>query len=210
MLARRLLALVAPPLCAGCGGVAPADQPLCERCRGALVWLGPERVGGAVETWAPLSYQGPVRDVVSAVKFRGLVGLVDFMAAQIAVAAPGGLLHAAHLVPVPLHPARLRRRGFNQAERLASALATRTGLPVLDCLERRGSSSPQVGRGRRERVAELDGTIALRRRAPVPRRALLVDDVITTGATLAACERALRRAGGESVRGLAYARTPGR
>jgi predicted amidophosphoribosyltransferase len=111
-------------------------------------------------------------------------------------------------VPVPLHPARWRRRGFNQAERLARALSKRTGLRVRDCLRRSGSAAAQVGRGRAERLAGAPGRIFLAGLPPA--RALIVDDVITTGATLAACAAALRAHGCEEVAGLAYARTLGR
>src|SRR5438270_10733470 len=106
------------------------------------------------------------------------------MAAAIAAGAPSGMLEGGRLVPVPLHPRRLRRRGFNQAERLAAALARRTGLSVADCLERAGPARTQVGRDRAQRLAGVEGTIALRPGATPPRRAILVDDVATTGATL--------------------------
>ena len=111
-------------------------------------------------------------------------------------------------MPVPLHPARRRRRGYNQAEILARALAQRTGLGVADCLARAGPRGTQVGRPRAARLAAPPGRITAR--APPPSEALLVDDVATTGATLAACAEALRSAGAVDVRALAFARTLGR
>jgi ComF family protein len=132
------------------------------------------------------------------------------MAAQIAATAPPGALERGELVPVPLHPARRRRRGFNQAERLASALARRTGLAVADCLERTGPRGTQMGRDREERLAALAEAVRVRRGAPAPREAILVDDVLTTGATVLACARALRSAGCGRVVAVAYTRTPGR
>src|SRR5829696_6289621 len=128
-----------------------------------------------------------------ALKFRGAVALADVMAAQIASGAPPDLLEAGALVPVPLPPARRRRRGFNQAESLARALARRTGASVVDCLERGGGRGTQMGRDRDERLRALAGTIAVRRRRSPPRTAVLVDDVLTTGATLLACARARGR-----------------
>jgi predicted amidophosphoribosyltransferase len=104
----------------------------------------------------------------------------------------------------------LRRRGFNQAERLAVALCARTGLHLCDCLRRRGRSRTQVGRDRQERLGGVDGTVHAPDGAEAPRRAILVDDVVTTGATLAACAAALRAAGAREVAAVAYARTPGR
>lgn len=203
--------LLAPPLCWACGGDARGRQPLCAACRTGLRRLGPESVPLAgIATWAPLVYEGAARDLVRGLKYRGAVALADPMAAQIAANAPPGLLSGpVTLVPVPLHPARLRRRGFNQAERLAAALARRTRLAVCDCLERDGPATRQVGRDRAQRLA---GTtrIAHSPGRPVPAHVVLVDDVATTGATLAACASALRGRGTRTCAAVAFARTPGR
>ena len=210
----RALALVAPPFCWGCGDDAGRSEPLCSSCRAELTWLGEEPlvIAGDVEAWAPLAYEGPARALVRGLKFRGAAGLAAPLAAQIVAGAPPRLLVAGTvLVPVPLHPARARRRGFNQAERLATAIGRRTGLPVSDCLRRHGAAGArQVGRGRAERLAGIGGGIAVRPGARAPSRAVLVDDVVTTGATLAACAAALRGAAAVEVRAVSDARTPGR
>ena len=112
------------------------------------------------------------------------------------------------LVPVPLHPARRRRRGFNQAAVLAEALARRTGLTVTESLTRSGPAGTQVGRPRPERLAAPPGRI--RAAGHIPARAILVDDVATTGATLAACAAALRARGALEVWAVTFARTLGR
>jgi len=208
----RLLSLLAPPLCVCCGCAASLHQPLCRACLDDLRWLSFEQPPGAgVPVWAAVSYEGPARALVRALKFRGALGLVDAMAAQMAANAPPGLLEGRSLVPVPLHPARRRRRGFNQAEQLAVRLARRAGLALSDCLERSagGARSSQVGRGREERLRAVEG-IRMRAGAAVPLRVLLVDDVVTTGSTLAACAAALERAGVREVGAVVYARTPGR
>lgn len=207
-----LIDALAPPLCAGCGAHAGAAEPLCGSCRGELRWLGPEPADAAgVPVWAPLAYEGPVRGVVRALKFRGARRAAPAMAAQIAANAPQGWLAGRALVPVPLHRARARSRGYNQAERLAAELAARTGLDLRDCLERAGPRGTQVGRDRRHRLAGISGCVRLAPgRAPPPARAVLVDDVVTTGATLAACAQALVESGSEDVVAVAYARTPGR
>jgi ComF family protein len=160
-----------------------------------------------VRVWAPIAYAGPARDLVRALKFRGATAVADAMAAQIAANAPMSMLDGV-LVPVPLHPRRLRRRGYNQAAVLAAALARRSGLELADCLRRAGSAATQVGRDRRARRLGPAGSIELR--AAAPARALLVDDVATTGATLAACAGALRAAGSIEVAALVFARTIGR
>lgn len=212
-LLNRALTLIAPPFCWACGSVAPHAEPLCRLCRSALRWLDgvPVEVAG-VETWAPVSYEGPARAVVAAFKFRGAAGLATPMAAQIVAGAPLRFLGSgATLVPVPLLPSRARRRGFNQAERLAVAIARRTGAEPADCMIRRGpASARQVGRGRVERLQGIAGSVDLRKGARCPSDVILVDDVVTTGATLAACAACLRAAGAMRVAALAYARTPGR
>jgi predicted amidophosphoribosyltransferase len=173
--------------------------------------------------WAPVAYEGPARALVRALKFGGAWRAADTMAAQIAANAPAGLLAEEPascpefamrtpgrivLVPVPLHPRRERRRGYDQAALLARALAKRTGLEVSECLSRTGSPQAQVGRGRAERLAGPPGTIHASETPPP--RALLVDDVVTSGGTLAAYAAALRAAGARHVAAIAYARTPGR
>lgn len=204
-LAARAWALVVPPFCWDCGADARVGEPLCPSCRSALRWLGPEPVTvNGVEVWAPVAYDGPGRALVRGLKYRGAAGLAEPMAAAICAGAPA--LDGA-LVPVPLHPRRRRQRGFNQAERLAAAIARRSRLEVADCLERRGpASARQVGRGRAERLAGPEVVAA----AAVPPRTVIVDDVCTTGATLAACAAALRAHGARRVTALVYARTVGR
>lgn len=112
------------------------------------------------------------------------------------------------VVPVPLHPHRLRERGYNQAELLAWGLGDGLGLPrsVLS-LERRLSGPPQVrSRSRQERWQNVAGAFVVRGSELSGKRVLLVDDVCTTGATLNACAHALKAAGSAEVWGLTLAR----
>jgi predicted amidophosphoribosyltransferase len=106
---------------------------------------------------------------------------------------------------VPAQPARARRRGFDPAGVLAAALAPRLGIPERACLRRRDRERRQVGATRAQR--RRPGRLAIEVRGPPPARALLVDDVHTTGATLDACARALVAAGCGEVVALTYART---
>ncbi len=205
------LSLLAPPLCWACGRAARSGEALCLACHAAQRWLPPEPVTAhGLATWAPLAYEGPARALVSGLKFRGAGGLARAMAAPIVARAPADLLAGAVLVPVPIDPCRLRRRGFNQAALLAEAIARHSGLPIADPLTRAAGRRPQTGRARRDRLAGMRGRIAVHGGSPVPHRAVLVDDVITTGATLAACAAALREGGALRVAALAYARTLGR
>jgi ComF family protein len=202
--------VLAPPLCWACGERTARAQPLCPGCRLGIRRLAPEPVLlSGVRAWAPAAYSGPARDLVRALKFRGATGVADLMAAQIAANAPSGLL-AGTLVPVPSHARRMRSRGYNQAAAIAAALGRRAGLAVEDCLERSGPAATQVGRARAERRAGPVGRISVRAGRAVPERALLVDDVVTTGATLRASAAALRAAGCRELAAVAFARTLGR
>ena len=159
---------------------------------------GPE---GLDKAWSSASYEGVARDLVAALKFRRLLTVADLMAERIEWLAPAHMLSGT-IVPVPAAPARLRRRGFDSAGELASALAARLEAPLSNCLERRGRGR-QVGRRRAERVGHPPRIEA---RAAAPRSALLVDDVLTTGATLTACARALRTVGASRVVAVTFAR----
>jgi predicted amidophosphoribosyltransferase len=218
----RLLALVVPPCCAACRapGLPPAAV-LCHGCRRALPWLPPgvcERcalplpcrrcpaAGAAFEcAWAAVAYEGVARDAVHALKFARARVLADVMAAQIAACAPPALLRAGTLVAVPAHPLRQRTRGFDPARLLAHALAQRTGLPLTRALRRDARAARQLGATRAQR-RERD-RLGFTARGCAPPRAVLVDDVHTTGATLDACAAALRGAGAEHVVAITWART---
>jgi ComF family protein len=203
-----IAALLAPPLCWSCGAPASRRRALCDGCRRGLVFLPREPVVlSGVRVWAPVAYEGPARDLVRALKFRGALSLAREMSALVVASAPPDLLRG-DLVPVPLHPVRLRRRGFNQAFVLAEALGRTTGMATSDCLRRRGPGAPQVGRTRGARLSGPTGSVEAR--DGVPPTALIVDDVVTTGATIAACAAALRQSGTTELAAIAFARTPGR
>jgi ComF family protein len=155
--------------------------------------------------WAPFAYEGVCRDVVGALKSRGALPVAGLMAAEIAARAPAHVLEGT-LVPVPAHPRRLRRHGFNQAGAIAAALARRTGRPLADVLTRTGSAVPQVGVERRRRLVNARGSVRLANDARAPRQAVLVDDVYTTGATLDACSSALKQSGTAHVAAVTFAR----
>jgi predicted amidophosphoribosyltransferase len=201
----RLLSLFAPPLCVSCRAPTAAGAVICPGCRRALEYIAARPVSLAgISVWAPLAYEGPARAVVRRLKFAGAIALAEHMAAAIVANAPAGLLEHP-LVPVPSPRGRRRRRGFCQAAMLAQAVGARTGLPVELLLERTGDERRQVGRARSQRVRTPPRFTAVRH---LPGKVVLVDDVVTTGATLAACARALRAAGCTCEQALAYARTP--
>jgi LSD1 subclass zinc finger protein len=222
--ASEILAVLAPPACAGCRGVLRrADLVVCGDCLRALPWLRgarcprcalPAHAGGRCPArhaafelaWAPLAYEGTAQQLVAALKFGGMLPLADVMAAHLAATAPPGLLvSSVVLVPVPLHPARRRSRGFDQAARLALALGRRTNLPMVPSLRRRGAATRQVGATRAQR--RQPDRLQIEAVGSPPARAVVVDDVHTTGATLDACARALRTGGVARVDVITYART---
>lgn len=203
--ALELASLLAPPLCAACGEHCAPDAVLCEACEGDLATApsvidpGPRAVDLAISA-SP--FDGSARRVVHGLKYGRRLSLATVAAGAMLRALPPHELGAA-VVPVPAGPWRWRWRGFDPAEEIARAVASRGELAYVDCL-RRGRGRRQVGRRRRQRLANPP---RVRAAEPCPPRILLVDDVWTTGATLSACARALREGGARRVVALTLART---
>jgi ComF family protein len=216
-----LLALVVPPCCAACRDpLRGAGEVVCAACRRALPWLAEPRcprcalpsepghrcpaAGQAfAAAFAPVAYQGVARELVAALKFAHARPLADVMAAHLAAGLPQGM-RGATIVAVPAHPARVRRRGYDQARLLAGALGRRLGVPVARPLRRAGPAVRQLGASRAERLAQ--GRVTVVATGAVPARVLLVDDVHTTGGTLDACARALLAGGAQEVAAATWAR----
>jgi ComF family protein len=203
--ARLAASLVAPPRCAVCAGSCNPVAALCAGCAAEIdaSAAGPAMVPGIAGTWSATTYEGTAQHLVGALKFGGRIALAEVAAAAIARVAPPGLVEGV-LVPVPAAGSRRRRRGFDPAELIAAVLARDLGLPLVPCL-RRGSSRRQVGRPRAERLADPP---RVRTRGQAPETCVLVDDVVTTGATLAACAGALRVGGARRINAVTFARTP--
>jgi ComF family protein len=155
------------------------------------------------------TYSGPVRDAIHALKYRGERRLVAPLALALAdrwrVAGRGGEL----VTWVPVHPSRRRERGFDQAEELARHMAARLRLPVAPLLARRQRTAAQHALGQAQRRANTAGVFVARDDA-MPRLrgrwVLVVDDILTTGATLGGCADALLEAGASAVSAIALAR----
>ncbi|HEU4393624.1 MAG TPA: phosphoribosyltransferase family protein [Solirubrobacterales bacterium] len=195
---------LAPPLCAACGRSCRPEAVICTRCGRRLAVAEPllgKGPPGLDRAWSSAPYEGVARNLVAALKFRHLLPVADLMADRVQWLAPAHMLSGA-IVPVPPAPSRLRRRGFDPAGELAGALAERLGSPLERCLVRRGGPR-QVGRRRAQRLGHPP-----RVHSPgvVPRSVLLVDDVLTTGATVTACAQALRAAGAARVVAVTFAR----
>ena len=152
----------------------------------------------------PYRFAGLARRALLEAKFRGISAHLDRLGDAAAEAVPRWWAIDA-VTPIPLHGARRRRRGFNQSELIANRVASRLGLPLrADLLRRTRSTGPQTALGRDRRASNVAGAFAAAGEPPAG--VLLVDDVSTTGATLAAAARALLDAGAERVYALAVAR----
>jgi ComF family protein len=153
-------------------------------------------------------YEGGVRTLVQAFKFRGLSSLGETLAARLAACYEQHGLEADVIVPVPLTTSRKRGRGYNQAWLLARELSRATGVPAVEALRRTGNAPPQAGSPTaEERRRNVVGAFGVARPSDVEeRRVLLIDDVATTGATLNACALELLAAGATEVSGLTLAR----
>lgn len=188
-----------PVTCGACGRPGPSP---CPRCWEELRPGGPVHVPGLDACLALLAYEGPARELVARLKYRNARAGVGWLARGMAdLAAP----HAPDLVAwVPTTAARRRARGFDQAEVLARAVARRLRVPAAELL-RRAAGAPQTGRSRAERVAgpRLHPSPSCGR--ATGRRLLLVDDVVTTGASLAAAASALAPARPSGLIGVAAA-----
>jgi ComF family protein len=204
-LVRELLTLLLPSACAACGRASAAA--LCERCARALPALAAdEPAPPPLAAWAAgAPYEGAWAAWLQRFKYpgAGLAGL-DPAAAAVAAelarraarAAPGA--PPALVVPVPLHPARLRTRGFNPAARLAAVVARAVRAPLdATALLRLRDTPSQTGLSRKGRRRNVAG--AFRAPRPLPARIWLVDDVATTGSTLAEAARAARCAGAREI-----------
>jgi ComF family protein len=212
-----LSAVIAPP-CATCGRVLdrPLDGAVCDHCWNAVVLHeAPFTLRAIARGRAIGAYEGALREIVHAFKYDGRRSIAPRLSHLMAAQGRDLLADADFVVPVPLHRQRQRQRGFNQADDLARGL----GLPVMRRLRRTRRTRPQVELPKAARRANVNDAFAIagsngvfqaivrrQRRCLDGAIVVVVDDVATTGATLEACARVLRRAGAAEVRALTAAR----
>ena len=223
-----------PPGCTICGKSIRAGEYLCDQCEtkaARIVAPFCEKCsepfeGSIVNTFvcancahrtiyfnaAVAAYRGRgiVRQIIHEFKYGRQICLRHLVARWLNSALDDERLRQGHfdvIMPVPLHPARQRERGFNQASLLAELLSAQTSIPVKPLLERTRYTTTQTALDRSERMENLHNAFRLRKNADVRGlRVLLVDDVLTTGSTLNECARILKRAGVFSVHAATAAR----
>lgn len=189
----RWLDVLGPLRCAGCG---VAGRALCDACDIALRPPPPAPVPGVERVIAPYPYEGAARNLVLGLKLRSQRGLAAPLAAAMARSVWRSGLAGDTLAWVPARPADVRRRGFDHARLLAEQLGRRLGLPALPLLGRVGDVPDQAGLSGEERRSNAQGAFSC---AGCRGLIVLVDDLVTTGATGTACALALRRAGAQGV-----------
>lgn len=234
---RALVDLVLPPTCLACkkpvgtaGGLCAGcwtkmgfiERPYCERlgtpfsseAGGPL--LSPAAVAEPPaydRARAAARYSDIARELVHLLKYGDRLDLANPLGGWMARAGAELLRDADALVPVPLHWARLWQRRFNQSAALARAVSARCGVPVADhILARVRATQPQVGLAKSERARNVQAAFAVPKSARIDargRKLVIIDDVLTSGATADACARALRRAGAARIDVLVLARVVG-
>ena len=198
-------------ICADCQADALRKRTLygqCQRCHSFGIYSDqchscrdwPAYFTGNIAIWP---YEDGWQQAILDFKFRNMPWLADALAAELAPALPKDY---DLLVPVPLHPSRLRERGYNQSALLAKALSRQMHIPYQESLRRIRATPHQTGMTREQRLKNLDGAFAMHRHGGVAgKRVILVDDVFTTGTTLWQCAKILHQHGAVQVLGATMA-----
>jgi ComF family protein len=189
--------------CVACRTPFVNEAPLDESGRCSLCRLG---VNGFDQVYTFGAYEGTLRKLIHIFKFEGVQTLQRPLGALLAQVLPREMSFDA-IVPMPLHWRRRWQRGFNQSELLAREISRRWSVPVSSAVRRKKATAPQAGLTSSQRRKNMQGAFAVKAGKPLTgMRVLLIDDVLTTGATASACARALKRAGASHVTFLALAR----
>ena len=198
-----IAALVFPARCPGCG--VPAE-PVCRACRSAARPAPHAALPvGLADLFVPFAYEGVVRELVARAKYRDRHAALAWLASEMVATIGGASIGIDVVTWAPTTRSRRRARGFDQAEVLARAVGAEMRRPVRAQL-RRVSGAPQTGAGRADRA--VGPVFVPLRNMSAGRTVVLVDDVVTTGATMRAAATALSFGGAAVVVGAAAARRP--
>lgn len=201
-----------PPRCLLCGAHTAPGEALCEACGKALPERPMERRfrltgdrGEEFVIWAPFVYEGGCRENIHRMKFQGQKALAGPFGRVMAAAAEGSGPFDG-VAWVPLSPAGKKKRGYDQSRLLAKSAAKALGLPLLPLLRKVRDTAVQHELPRQERLVNVKGAYEAGSGSK-GKRILLIDDIVTTGATMVECALALYRAGAQEVAGLCIADT---
>ncbi len=196
--------IISDPACAYCGFPFEYDVGA-----GALCGLCLEKTPSYARGWAVLRYDDAAKSLVSRLKYADKTHLAPFLGQLMAMHGRPVLTDAELLVPVPLHWRRMMTRRYNQSLLLAREVSKATAIPVCHALKRTRHTQPQAALSRGERLDNVRGAFAPASRGKEVvsgKTVVLIDDVMTTGATIAACCKTLSQAGAKEVRVLTLAR----
>jgi ComF family protein len=224
--------LLFPGFCLICGRKAAGSRDLCSRCAAGLprndhpcrccalplpATSKPDSLCGECQNHrrpydrvtAPCLYKGEIQRLHQAFKFHRKLSAGRLLSDLLCDAIEArGETNVQLLIPVPLHPSRVRQRGFNQAMEIARIASRRFGIPVdQSCIRRIAATAPQSGLTKRERIKNIRGAFAMKR--PVePEQVAIIDDVMTTGMTIEQVARVLRQHGVRRIDAWVVARRP--
>jgi len=199
-----LLNLIFPPRCEVCR--KGSEEPLCSECFSQITFMKPQ-----LGIYSASVYDGVLRDAIHRFKFqkrKNLAGPLGVLLVKYLSHTPDFSMEEIDcIIPVPLHRKRQRQRGYNQAELLAQVISKYYEVPVVSALERTKDTHPQFDLPREERLTNVKGAFKVSDpKAVYNKKIILLDDIFTTGSTIAECSKTLKIAGARSVEVLTLSR----
>lgn len=222
-----LLDVIIPPRCGGCkrwgerwcadcqNSIRRINHPICQQCGIPVSSTGRVLCDHCQADWTRLDrlrawayYEGPIQEGIRDIKYHRNFGLAETFGKFLANLLDSLNWPIQVVVPVPLSPARLRERGYNQAQLLAKPIAYSHGIPLRPAgLQRTRNTTSQVGLSRKQRIRNVSHAFTVDPETVAGYNVLVVDDVVTTGATMNACAAALKIGKASKIFGLAVARS---
>jgi ComF family protein len=216
----KIVGLIAPHMCISCGKegsllckscIEEYFQPSLSRCAGCFEISKDYRVCRKCRYWLPLQsvyvaniYEGVYEQLLKALKFEYRRQAVESISAMLNETIYG-LPKDVVVCPIPTAPSRVRERGFDHAKLIAKELSAKSGIKYLNALGRH-TNVRQLGSGRQKRLKQMESEFYILRTDLAGKNVLIIDDVMTTGATLAGASKVLKEAGVKSVYGAVFAR----
>jgi ComF family protein len=180
--------------CCMCGNIC-ASYSICAKCK---------KRSNLQNVWIRTPYEEFAKKLVRQLKFERAYSAADTIAASLVDDFASLVSQRAHIVPVPTASSRVRQRGYDQAVLIAKAFAKKTGLPYSPILTRVGQHR-QTGNDRARRVSQLEEVFVIKKHHPKNDPIILIDDVLTTGATIESAARALHKSGYKHVSAMTFA-----